>query len=74
MKKTFHLFQTLALLALPLSAHAALIGFEAEDGSSNSTTVSATLGADFDPAISDAGALNGAYITSEGDQDGEHQC
>ncbi len=46
---------------------AALIGWEAEDGSSFSGTVSATLGADFDPARSDAGALGSAYITTETD-------
>jgi hypothetical protein len=49
---------------------AALIGWEAEDGSSFSGTVSARLGADFNPALSDAGALGGAYITSETDGGG----
>lgn len=49
---------------------AALIGWEAEDGSSFSGTVSATPGADFDPALSDAGALGGACITSETDGGG----
>ena len=46
---------------------AALIGWEAEDGSSFSGTVSAALGADFDPAQNDTGALGGAYLTSETD-------
>ncbi len=45
----------------------ALIGWEAENGSSFSGTVSATLGADFDPPLSDAGALGGAYITVKTD-------
>jgi hypothetical protein len=38
------------------AAHADIIGFEAESG---------TLGADFDPAQTDAGALGGSYITTE---------
>jgi endo-1,4-beta-xylanase len=47
-------FAGLALTAS--SSHAAIIGFEAESG---------TLGADFDPAQADAGALGGFYITTE---------
>ena len=46
---------------------AALIGWEAEDGSSFSGTVSATLGADFTPAHNDEAALGSTYITSETD-------
>ena len=63
--------KTLLLLVLPLSAHAALIGFNAEDGSSESGNVVATLGADFDPALSDSGTLGGQYITSETDGGGD---
>lgn len=47
------------------AAQAALIGWEAEDGTSASGTVSATLGAEFDPPLNDPGALGGAYITTE---------
>ena len=44
------------------SAHAAIIGFEAESG---------TLGADFDPAQADLDALGGTYITTETDGSGD---
>ena len=50
-------FAGLALTAS--SSHAAIIAFEAESG---------TLGADFDPAQADAGALGGFYITTETDK------
>ena len=45
-----------AFAGLSLSANAAIIAFEAESG---------TLGADFDPALADATALGGFYITTE---------
>jgi hypothetical protein len=52
----------LAVVAIAGSAHAAtIIGFEAESG---------TLGANFDPTQSDAGALGGTYITTELDSTG----
>jgi len=41
------------------SANAQIIGFEAESG---------TLGADFDPALADATALGGFYITTESNE------
>ncbi len=50
-------FAGLALTAS--SSHAAIIAFEAESG---------TLGADFDPALADATALGGFYITTETNQ------
>ena len=50
-------FAGLALTAS--SSHAAIIAFEAESG---------TLGADFDPALADATALGGFYITTETDK------
>lgn len=53
-----------AIAATP--AHAVLIGFEAENGNSASTTVTATLGADFTPTA-DANAYGGSYITSATD-------
>jgi endo-1,4-beta-xylanase len=47
----------LAVIAMAGSAHAAtVIGFEAESG---------TLGSQFDPALADAAALGGFYITTE---------
>lgn len=55
----------LALATTP--AQAVLIGFEAENGNSASTTVTATLGADFIPAVSDPNAYGGSYITSATD-------
>ena len=52
----------LTLLTAAVSANAAtIVGFEAESG---------TLGANFDPAIADAAALGGEYITSEVNQGG----
>lgn len=65
MKRVIVLLAILGMLAGV--GQAALIGWEAEDGSSFSGTVFATPGADFDPALSDAGALGGAYITTETD-------
>ena len=50
------LLTMIALAAVAGSASAALIGFEAESG---------TLGSSFDPAIADAAASGGQYITSE---------
>ena len=50
-----------ALFALPLMTNAALIGFNAEDGSSETCTVSVTLGAEFSIG-SGGGALGGQYI------------
>jgi hypothetical protein len=48
---------TTILIALgTCSSHAAIIGFEAESG---------TLGSQFDPALTHAGALGGFYITTE---------
>ena len=51
------------LTALPFMAGAALVGFNAENGSSDSTTVSATLGADFAPQ-GDINALGGVYLAA----------
>lgn len=65
MKRVIILLAIVGLLAGV--GQTALIGWEAENGSSFSGTVSASLGADFDPALSDAGALGGAYITTETD-------
>ncbi len=65
--KTPHPFPIIcALPAFALSAHAALIGFNAEDGSSVTTTVTASLGDDFNPPQGDAStSVGGAYITAE---------
>ncbi|MGE9267987.1 MAG: hypothetical protein ACQKBY_07810 [Verrucomicrobiales bacterium] len=60
----------LTLFLLAANSPAALIGFNAADGSSVTTTVTATLGADFDPALSDPAALGGSYITIESDGGG----
>ena len=60
MKKATQL-TLLALLTAAVSANAAIVGFEAESGA---------LGANFDPAIADAAALGGEYITSSADQGG----
>jgi hypothetical protein len=49
----------MASIAFTTSASAGIIGFEAESG---------TLGADFDPALADATALGGFYITTETDK------
>ena len=51
----------ITLLTAAVSANAAIVGFEAESG---------TLGIHFDPAIADAAALGGKYITSSADQGG----
>lgn len=51
-------FWGLAVASFVTSAHAVVIGFEAESG---------TLGAEFDPAIADAEASGGFYITTETD-------
>lgn len=61
MKKTGLVAAIFALMVLPLTVHAALIGFNAEDGSSVTATVSTTLGAQFS-ARSDAGALGGSIL------------
>ena len=54
------------LILMTTSANAALIGFNAEDGSSVTATVAASLGAEFDPPIGDVGnALGDEYITIE---------
>ena len=59
-------------LAFTTSADAALIGVNAEDGSSVTATVIASLGADFDPALDDVGnALGDEYITSESTAQGD---
>ena len=63
---------SLVLLALPLSAHATLIGFNAEDGSSVSTTAAVSLGTDFDSPQSDPKALGGQFITIEGTSSGDN--
>lgn len=52
----------LATALLATHANAALVGFEAEDGSSATTAVSASLGGDWTVG-SDAGALGGQDIT-----------
>lgn len=70
MRKSHSLAVSFALVAFPFTANAALIGFEAENGSSVTTTVAASLGADFDPPQSDPGASGGAYITTETDGGG----
>lgn len=60
-------FSAFATSLLAASSHAALIGWQAEDGASNSGTVSlVSLGDDFDPPVSDIpGALGGSYISTE---------
>ena len=63
MKRVFCLLAIVGMLTS--FSQAALIGWEAENGSSFSGTVSASLGSDFDPALSDAVALGGSYITTE---------
>ncbi|TWT91722.1 Autotransporter-associated beta strand repeat protein [Botrimarina colliarenosi] len=55
-----------AAVLLASTAHAVIIGFEAEDGSSTTTSVTPTLGTDFTPAESDLSALGGAYLTRTG--------
>jgi len=60
MKNTTQL-TLITLLTAAVSANAAIVGFEAESG---------TLGANFDPAIADAAALGGEYITTEVNQGG----
>ncbi len=69
MKRTYLTSGIVALILLPISAHADLLGFNAEDGSSDTATVVATLGSDFAPAITNVidGALGNAYITTETD-------
>ena len=54
----------MALLTLPVVSKAALVGFNAENGASDTTTVSASLGDYFTPPQSDPNALGGQYITT----------
>lgn len=48
------------------TTHAIVIGFEAENGDSVTTTVTATIGADYLPADSDLAALGGQYLDRAG--------
>ncbi|MCA9239777.1 MAG: autotransporter-associated beta strand repeat-containing protein, partial [Planctomycetales bacterium] len=48
------------------AAQAVVIGFDAEDGASVTTSVTATIGSDYAPAVADSFALGGEYLGRTG--------
>jgi lysophospholipase L1-like esterase len=72
MNKSHFLGIALTVATLAMSAHASLIGFNAENGSSATTTVTASLGSDFASPQSDPlRCLGGGYITIKTSGGGE---